>query len=312
MATLSPEVYNKILRKMNKTHNSIGSHSGSVNEPLSPAHKFIRREKRMIRLVTDDPLNSIDKDTEMRKNNISEQKPKPSFKEKMIRKSHAEIQFKGKRPDKRQDKDSLKKLPELKKVKNSVASKMDINESPVKKSMAEKSIMYVEKENLLQLIDPKAELNKALILIKDNSWNTQFESINAIRSVIEYHKDIISDDCFSTIINELLICLNSMRSGVSKISLICLGELLKKFHKRSYPFTESIVNILIKKSVTTSDFIQEEIKRCIMICVEELCPNRIISSLSSLKDNRSSQIKVSVLLMVEAMIHNEKIYRRET
>lgn len=72
MATLSPEVYNKILRKMNKTHNSIGSHSGSVNEPLSPAHKFIRREKRMIRLVTDDPLNSIDKDTEMRKNNISE------------------------------------------------------------------------------------------------------------------------------------------------------------------------------------------------------------------------------------------------
>lgn len=145
MATLSPEVYNKILRKMNKTHNSIGSHSGSVNEPLSPAHKFLRREKRMIRLVTDDPLNSIDKDTEMRKNNISEEKPKPSFKEKMIRKSHAEIEFKGKRSEKRQEKDSLKKLPELKKVKNSVASKMDINESPVKKSMAEKSIMYVEK-----------------------------------------------------------------------------------------------------------------------------------------------------------------------
>ena len=72
MSTLSPEVYNKILRKMTKTDNSIGSHSGSVNEPLSPAQRFIRKDRRMIRLVTDDPLNSIDKDTEMRKNNISE------------------------------------------------------------------------------------------------------------------------------------------------------------------------------------------------------------------------------------------------
>ena len=38
MSTLSSEVYNKVLRKMNKTHNSIGSNPGSV-EPLSPVHK---------------------------------------------------------------------------------------------------------------------------------------------------------------------------------------------------------------------------------------------------------------------------------
>lgn len=43
-----------------------------------------------------------------------------------------------------------------------------------------------------------------------------------------------------------------MRSGVSKIALICLGELLRKFHKRSHPFTDQIVNTLVKKSITTS------------------------------------------------------------
>lgn len=49
-----------------------------------------------------------------------------------------------------------------------------------------------------------------------------------------------------------------------------------------------------------------------MISVEELCPNRIISSLSVLKDNKSSEIKASVLLMIEAMVHNEKLYKKET
>ena len=76
-----------------------------------------------------------------------------------------------------------------------------------------------------------------------------------------------------------------MRSGVSKIALICLGELLRKFHKRSHPFTEHIINTLVKKSITTSDFIQEEIRRCIIISVEELCPIKIVNSLSNLKDN---------------------------
>jgi len=74
-----------------------------------------------------------------------------------------------------------------------------------------------------------------------------------------------------------------MRSGVSKIALICLGELLRKFHKRAFPFTEQIITTLAKKSITTSDFIQEEIKRCILVSVDELCPTRIISTLNSLK-----------------------------
>lgn len=42
MNTLSPEVYNKIMRKMNKTHNSIGSNTGSV-EPVSPTQRIKRK-----------------------------------------------------------------------------------------------------------------------------------------------------------------------------------------------------------------------------------------------------------------------------
>lgn len=42
MSTLSSDVYNKIMRKMNKTQNSLGSNPGSV-EPVSPSQKIKRK-----------------------------------------------------------------------------------------------------------------------------------------------------------------------------------------------------------------------------------------------------------------------------
>ena len=38
---------------------------------------------------------------------------------------------------------------------NSNVSKIQVNESPVKKSLGQKSIMYIDKENLPEMVDPK-------------------------------------------------------------------------------------------------------------------------------------------------------------
>jgi hypothetical protein len=42
ISTLSPEVYNKIIRKMNKSNNSIGSNAGSA-EAVSPTQRIKRK-----------------------------------------------------------------------------------------------------------------------------------------------------------------------------------------------------------------------------------------------------------------------------
>jgi hypothetical protein len=70
------------------------------------------------------------------------------------------------------------------------------------------------------------------------------------------------------IVNELLSCLNNLRSGVTKLAFMCLNEIMRKFHKRTYPFTETIIMTIIKKSITTSEFMQDEIKKCIATSVE--------------------------------------------
>jgi hypothetical protein len=56
----------------------------------------------------------------------------------------------------------------------------------------------------------------------------------------------------------------------------------------------------------------DELKKCICICAEELCASKIISfSNSLLKDSKNTEIKLNILLIVETMIRQEKIYRKE-
>ncbi len=71
----------------------------------------------------------------------------------------------------------------------------------------------------------------------------------------------------TSIVNELLQSLSNLRSGVTKIALMCLNEMMKKFHRRMYQFTENIILTIIKKSITTSEFMQDEIKRCIATAI---------------------------------------------
>ena len=99
-------------------------------------------------------MNLIEKSTE-RIENVSEEKYKQRqvikySRERKVRNSHIEINFKiMKKQDKKskdeKEKTSIERLPELKKVKNSSTSKYDAGESPVKRSLGERNIVYIEK-----------------------------------------------------------------------------------------------------------------------------------------------------------------------
>jgi len=43
---------------------------------------------------------------------------------------------------------------------------------------------------------------------------------------------------------------------------------MRKFHKKMYQYTENIVLTIIKKSITTSEFMQDEIRKCIITAAE--------------------------------------------
>lgn len=104
------------------------------------------------------------------------------------------------------------------------------------------------------------------------------------------------------IVNELLSNLSNLRSGVTKLALMCLNEMMRRLHKRMYPFSDNIILTIIKKSITTSDFMQDEIKRCITTAIEELSLPKIIIALNSMKESKSIDIRMTFMLCVESMI----------
>lgn len=122
---------------------------------------------------------------------------------------------------------------------------------------------------------------------------------------------MVGEEALAAIVGELLQCIGNLRSGVTKLALMCLNEMMRRFGRRMYPSTENIVLTIIKKSITTSEFMQDEIRRCIATSVEALCLPKMLQALGSVRDSRSNDIKLTFLLFVEGMIRAEKIYRKE-
>jgi len=88
--------------------------------------------------------------------------------------------------------------------------------------------------------------------MKDANWSIQFDGISKVRSVAEFHRELFSEENIPLIVNELLQSLSNLRSGITKLALMCLNEMMRRLHKKMYPFTENIILTIIKKSITTS------------------------------------------------------------
>jgi hypothetical protein len=87
--------------------------------------------------------------------------------------------------------------------------------------------------------------------------------------------------------------------------------MMRRLHKKMYQFTENILLTIIKKSITTSEFMHDEIRRCLTTAIEELCLSKVISALNSVRESRSIDIRMTFMLCVDSMIRTERIYRKE-
>lgn len=94
---------------------------------------------------------------------------------------------------------------------------------------------------------------------------------------------MVGEEALNAIVNELLQCVGNLRSGVTKLALMCLTELMRRFGRRLYPSTEGVVLALLRKSITTSEFMQDELRRCISTAVEALCVPRVVGALNSVR-----------------------------
>ncbi|XP_055496342.1 TOG array regulator of axonemal microtubules protein 1 [Leucoraja erinacea] len=125
---------------------------------------------------------------------------------------------------------------------------------------------------------PDLALSEALKLVSDEDWEKKIEGINCIRCLSAYHSDVLTTrlhEAVFAVVQEV----KNLRSGVSRVALLCLGDMFTVFKKNMDQELDVTVKILLHKASESSAFIREDVDKALNTMIISVTPARAISSL---------------------------------
>lgn len=149
---------------------------------------------------------------------------------------------------------------------------------------------YTDFRNLQPLSSPGESL-KALLSITTDNWESQFDYSDLIRRLIKFHKDLLNTQNVHIIIIQILKWGDSLRSALSKNSLIALGDFCRELPKHLDSDIDSIMTLLLRKTIDTNIFIAETAVDSLTLCVTNCSLGRLILTIL----NQMSQAKSGAL-----------------
>ena len=133
-----------------------------------------------------------------------------------------------------------------------------------KSNLTTSDVVYLSFDDLVQ--EEFIELNSFSTLIQNmddtKTWDVQFSAINSLRSLNKY-KPTLMEDMLDSLYGSLILTASSLKSAVSKNSLIFIRELIFKNQnlliKRQDMF-KGLIECLLKESFNVKSFINKEAK----------------------------------------------------
>ncbi|XP_051874923.1 TOG array regulator of axonemal microtubules protein 1 isoform X2 [Pristis pectinata] len=125
---------------------------------------------------------------------------------------------------------------------------------------------------------PDLALSEALKLISDEDWEKKIEGINCIRCLSAHHTDVLTarlHEAVFAVVQEV----KNLRSGVSRIAVLCLGELFTVLKKNMDQELDITVKVLLHKAGESNAFIREDVDKTLNAMVLNVTPARAVSSL---------------------------------
>ncbi|GBG32541.1 Hypothetical Protein FCC1311_087652 [Hondaea fermentalgiana] len=122
------------------------------------------------------------------------------------------------------------------------------------------------------------------LLLDDSQWQDQVRVLNAIKS--NQHTGVLPPNCRSdaAVIQAVIKLTSSLRSSLSKSSLLCLHFLISDngrgfWREQSPALVDAIVGALIKRSIDASTFLAQEARSALDACVQSFPANKFCLSL---------------------------------
>ncbi|XP_016109942.1 protein FAM179B [Sinocyclocheilus grahami] len=125
---------------------------------------------------------------------------------------------------------------------------------------------------------PELALTQSFRLIAADDWEKKIEGMNFLRSLAQYHPDVlmsrIHDVCLA-LIQEV----RNLRSGVSRVAVVTLGEMFAVLQKGMDQELDGTVRALLQKAGECNAFIRQDVERALESMVQHCTLTRSMSAL---------------------------------
>ncbi|XP_016305374.1 protein FAM179B-like [Sinocyclocheilus anshuiensis] len=163
------------------------------------------------------------------------------------------------------------------------ASSLNRTRPPVSHSSDELIPVSLKKEgqnqeDLQPFSKPELALTQSFRLIASDDWEKKIEGMNFLRSLAQYHPDVlmsrIHDVCLA-LIQEV----RNLRSGVSRVAVVTLGEMFAVLQKGMDQELDGTVRALLQKAGECNAFIRQDVERALESMVQHCTLTRSMSAL---------------------------------
>ena len=166
--------------------------------------------------------------------------------------------------------------------------------------------IYLSYEELDPIILPSESLQKCIFHSED--WLDQFETVNTIRRLVKYNPEVfLSKVTLHNIVLSLVKGSDSLRSSLSKNSLIGLKEMCETLGKAADGEISDILKIFLKKASDTNTFLSETALEGLDALTINCSEGKILLHLVIIAENaRNPAIKSKLMYCITKIIQKTK------
>ncbi|XP_078314786.1 TOG array regulator of axonemal microtubules protein 1-like isoform X3 [Crassostrea virginica] len=126
--------------------------------------------------------------------------------------------------------------------------------------------------------DPDAALRDSQRNLGSDNWEAKCGGVNTIRRLVMYHPDTVNAQ-LHTVILAMLNEVKNLRSQVSRLAIIALGEMFAQLKKSMDADVEITAKALLAKNGESNGFIREDVEKALQGMVEFTTPQRSLLAL---------------------------------